>query len=194
MLCCNLFRLLVTEQHNKLYPRRFNNFKAEILGCCEKDKVFSFGDSYNLCCELWLSQSSLAWIPSWRSRCCWTGIWSCWEQCTIFRILLSNHWQQFMLQKAFGRQYGLLFYLLFAPSLNGPKWLRSKVPVAGLTSMVGVTIRYLESVILIIGSNRLQVGCNCTVSVLSGSVIGWFWIVWAIFIIPQVLVRKSINE
>ncbi|XP_065850158.1 equilibrative nucleotide transporter 8 [Euphorbia lathyris] len=81
----------------------------------------------------------------------------------------------------------LLFYPLFAACLNGPKWLRTEVPVVALTFMLGVTNGYLTSVIMIVGPKSVPAAeaelaaivlvVFLGIGLVSGSVLGWFWIV-----------------
>ncbi|WCJ30049.1 Nucleoside transporter family protein [Euphorbia peplus] len=83
--------------------------------------------------------------------------------------------------------FRLLFYPLFAACLNGPKWLRTEVPVVALTFMLGVTNGYLTSVIMILGPKSVPVAeaelaaivlvVFLGLGLVSGSVLGWFWIV-----------------
>ncbi|KAF9662894.1 hypothetical protein SADUNF_Sadunf18G0101900 [Salix dunnii] len=81
----------------------------------------------------------------------------------------------------------LVFYPLFAACLNGPKWLKTEVPVAILTFMLGVTNGYLTSVLMILTPKSVSVSeaeLSAIVMVVflgmglvGGSVIGWFWII-----------------
>ncbi|KAH8481599.1 hypothetical protein H0E87_029181 [Populus deltoides] len=81
----------------------------------------------------------------------------------------------------------LVFYPLFAACLNGPKWLKTEVPVAILTSMLGVTNGYLTSVLMILAPMAVSVSeaelsaiamvVFLGIGLVGGSVIGWFWII-----------------
>ncbi|KAJ9163094.1 hypothetical protein P3X46_022802 [Hevea brasiliensis] len=81
----------------------------------------------------------------------------------------------------------LLFYPLFAACLNGPKWLRTEVPVMSLTFLLGASNGYLTSVIMILAPKSVPVfeaELSAIVLVVflglglvGGSVLGWFWIV-----------------
>ncbi|XP_048228036.1 equilibrative nucleotide transporter 8 isoform X1 [Ricinus communis] len=81
----------------------------------------------------------------------------------------------------------LLFYPLFAACLNGPKWLKTEVPVVVLTFMLGVTNGYLTSVIMILGPKSVPVSeaelsaivlvVFLGIGLVGGSVLGWFWVV-----------------
>ncbi|KAJ6863564.1 equilibrative nucleotide transporter 8-like [Populus alba x Populus x berolinensis] len=81
----------------------------------------------------------------------------------------------------------LVFYPLFAACLNGPKWLKTEVPVAILTFMLGVTNGYLTSVLMILAPMAVSVSeaelsaiamvVFLGLGLVGGSVIGWFWII-----------------
>lgn len=81
----------------------------------------------------------------------------------------------------------LLFYPLFAACLNGPKRLRTEVPVVVLTFMLGVSNGYLTSVIMILAPKSVpasEAELSAIVLVVflglglvGCSVLGWFWIV-----------------
>ncbi|XP_034918842.1 equilibrative nucleotide transporter 8 [Populus alba] len=81
----------------------------------------------------------------------------------------------------------LVFYPLFAACLNGPKWLKTEVPVAILTFMLGVTNGYLTSVLMILAPMAVSVSeaelsaiamvVFLGIGLVGGSVIGWFWII-----------------
>ncbi|KAJ6296344.1 hypothetical protein OIU76_027112 [Salix suchowensis] len=81
----------------------------------------------------------------------------------------------------------LVFYPLFAACLNGPKWLKTEVPVAILTFMLGVTNGYLTSVLMILTPKSVSVSeaefsaiamvVFLGIGLVGGSVIGWFWII-----------------
>ncbi|XP_011018211.1 PREDICTED: equilibrative nucleotide transporter 8-like [Populus euphratica] len=85
----------------------------------------------------------------------------------------------------------LVFYPLFAACLNGPKWLETEVPVAILTFMLGVTNGYLTSVLMILAPMAVSVSeaelsaiamvVFLGIGLVGGSVIGWFWIIYAFF-------------
>ncbi|KAL9377170.1 hypothetical protein Peur_031290 [Populus x canadensis] len=81
----------------------------------------------------------------------------------------------------------LVFYPLFAACLNGPKWLKTEVPVAILTFMLGVTNGYLISVLMILAPMAVSVSeaelsaiamvVFLGIGLVGGSVIGWFWVI-----------------
>jgi equilibrative nucleoside transporter 1/2/3 len=81
----------------------------------------------------------------------------------------------------------LVFYPLFAACLNGPKWLKTEVPVAILTFMLGVTNGYLTSVLMILAPMAVSVSeaelsaiamvVFLGIGLVGGSVIGWFWVI-----------------
>ncbi|KAJ6673214.1 EQUILIBRATIVE NUCLEOSIDE TRANSPORTER [Salix viminalis] len=81
----------------------------------------------------------------------------------------------------------LVFYPLFAACLHGPKWLKTEVPVAILTFMLGVTNGYLTSVLMILTPKSVSVSeaelsaiamvVFLGIGLVGGSVIGWFWII-----------------
>lgn len=81
----------------------------------------------------------------------------------------------------------LVFYPLFAACLDGPKWLRTEIPVMLLTFLLGASNGYLTSVIMILAPKSvplLEAELSAIVLVVflglglvAGSVLGWFWIV-----------------
>lgn len=81
----------------------------------------------------------------------------------------------------------LLFYPLFAGCLHGRKWVRTEVPVVLLTFLLGLTNGYLTSVLMILTPKSvpdLEAEKSAVVmavflgfGLLSGSVLGWFWII-----------------
>ena len=80
----------------------------------------------------------------------------------------------------------LVFYPLFAACLNGPKWLKTEVPVAILTFMLGVTNGYLTSDKCSHDpcshgsiSFRSRVICNCNGCVPRNRV-GWWISYWLV--------------
>ncbi|KAK8620001.1 hypothetical protein V6N13_066490 [Hibiscus sabdariffa] len=77
----------------------------------------------------------------------------------------------------------LLFYLLSTACLHGLKWLKGEIPVAVLTSMLGPTDGYLTSVLMILAlktvpvseaDNAIVLVVFLGISLVSGSVLGWF--------------------
>ncbi|CAH2066556.1 unnamed protein product [Thlaspi arvense] len=81
----------------------------------------------------------------------------------------------------------LLFYPLFWGCLHGPMFLRTEIPVAILTCLLGLTNGYLTSVLMILTPKAVPLNQSETagiVSVLflviglaSGSVLAWFWVI-----------------
>ncbi|XP_027066020.1 equilibrative nucleotide transporter 8-like isoform X2 [Coffea arabica] len=81
----------------------------------------------------------------------------------------------------------LLFYPLFSVCLHGPKWLKSEVPVALLTVMLGLTNGYLTSCIMILAPKAVaapeaEIAAIVMVvflgiGLVAGSVLGWFWLI-----------------
>ncbi|XWS70707.1 hypothetical protein CRYUN_Cryun03dG0070500 [Craigia yunnanensis] len=81
----------------------------------------------------------------------------------------------------------LLFYPLFTACLHGPKWLKGEIPVVVLTFMLGLTNGYLTSVLMILGPKTVPVSeaelsaivlvVFLGIGLVSGSVLGWFWII-----------------
>ncbi|XP_059638041.1 equilibrative nucleotide transporter 8 [Cornus florida] len=81
----------------------------------------------------------------------------------------------------------LLFYLFFAACLHGPSWLKTEVPMAFLTILLGLTNGYLTSVIMILTPKSVpssEAEMSAVVMALflgmglvAGSVLGWFWII-----------------
>lgn len=81
----------------------------------------------------------------------------------------------------------LLFYPLFWGCLHGPMFLRTEIPVALLTCLLGLTNGYLTSVLMILVPKSVPLKHSETagiVSVLflviglaSGSVLAWFWVI-----------------
>lgn len=81
----------------------------------------------------------------------------------------------------------LLFYPLFTGCLHGPKWLKTEIPVAILTFLLGLTNGYLTSVFMIIVPKSVAVSeaemsaiimvVFLGLGLVAGSVVGWFWII-----------------
>ncbi|MBA0633124.1 hypothetical protein Godav_001772 [Gossypium davidsonii] len=81
----------------------------------------------------------------------------------------------------------LLFYPLFTACLHGPKWLKGEIPVVVLTFMLGLTNGYLTSVLMILAPKTVPVSeaelsaivlvVFLGIGLVSGSVLGWFWII-----------------
>ncbi|XP_057968434.1 equilibrative nucleotide transporter 8 [Malania oleifera] len=81
----------------------------------------------------------------------------------------------------------LLFYPLFTGCLHGPRWLKSEVPVVLLTSMLGLTNGYLTSVAMILAPksvpateaeiSAIVMAVFLGIGLVSGSVLGWLWII-----------------
>ncbi|XP_031378283.1 equilibrative nucleotide transporter 8 isoform X1 [Punica granatum] len=81
----------------------------------------------------------------------------------------------------------LMFYPSFMACLHGPQWLKSEVPVAILTFLLGLTNGYLTSVLMILAPKSVPATeaelsaiimvVFLGVGLVSGSVIGWFWII-----------------
>lgn len=80
-----------------------------------------------------------------------------------------------------------LFYPLFTLCLHGPTWLKTEVPVAFLTIVLGLTNGYLTSVIMIltpksVPASEAEVSAIIMalflgLGLVSGSVLGWIWII-----------------
>ncbi|GLU09683.1 hypothetical protein SLE2022_265300 [Rubroshorea leprosula] len=81
----------------------------------------------------------------------------------------------------------LLFYPLFSACLHGPKWLKSEVPVAVLTFMLGLSNGYLTSVIMILAPKSVPepeaelaavvLAVFLGMGLVCGSILGWFWLI-----------------
>ncbi|XVE98340.1 hypothetical protein REPUB_Repub03eG0097900 [Reevesia pubescens] len=81
----------------------------------------------------------------------------------------------------------LLFYPLFTACLHGPKWLKGEIPVVVLTFMLGLSNGYLTSLLMILGPKMVPVSeaelsaivlvVFLGIGLVSGSVLGWFWII-----------------
>ncbi|KAJ9550983.1 hypothetical protein OSB04_015028 [Centaurea solstitialis] len=81
----------------------------------------------------------------------------------------------------------LLFYPLFTACLHGPNWFRSEGFVVFLTFMLGFTNGYLTSVIMILAPKSVPaseaemaaivMALFLGMGLVSGSVLGWFWII-----------------
>ncbi|KAJ6857564.1 hypothetical protein NC651_039086 [Populus alba x Populus x berolinensis] len=74
----------------------------------------------------------------------------------------------------------LVFNPLLAACLNGPKWLKTEVPVAILTFMLGVTSGYLTSVLMILAPmavsvSEAELSAIAIVVFLARNRVGW-WI------------------
>ncbi|CAN6681214.1 unnamed protein product [Malus baccata var. baccata] len=80
----------------------------------------------------------------------------------------------------------LLFYPIFTACLHGPPWLKAETPMVALTFMLGLTNGYLTSVLMMIVPKTVPVSeaelsaivmvVFLGVGLVSGSVLGWFWI------------------
>ncbi|KAG6741022.1 hypothetical protein POTOM_056506 [Populus tomentosa] len=86
---------------------------------------------------------------------------------------------------AWGCILGLVFYPLFAACLNGPKWLKTKVPVAILTFMLGVTTGYLTSVLMIldpmeVSVSEAELSAIAMVVFLDRNRVGWWISYWLV--------------
>ncbi|KAL1215353.1 Equilibrative nucleotide transporter 1 [Cardamine amara subsp. amara] len=81
----------------------------------------------------------------------------------------------------------LLFYPLFWGCLHGPMFLRTEIPVAILTSLLGLTNGYLTSVLMILAPKSVPLQHSETAGIVivlfliiglaSGSVLAWFWVI-----------------
>lgn len=81
----------------------------------------------------------------------------------------------------------LLFYPLFTACLHGPTWLKTEIPIVALTFMLGLTNGYLTSVMMILVPKSVPVPeaelsaivmvVFLGVGLVSGSLLGWFWII-----------------
>lgn len=81
----------------------------------------------------------------------------------------------------------LLFYPLFTACLHGPIWLKTEIPIVVLTFMLGLTNGYLTSVMMILVPKSVPVSeaelsaivmvVFLGIGLVSGSVVGWFWII-----------------
>ncbi|KAL8234950.1 hypothetical protein R6Q59_021050 [Mikania micrantha] len=81
----------------------------------------------------------------------------------------------------------LMLYPLFTACLHGPKWLRNEVFVVFLTVILGFTNGYLTSVIMILVPKSVPpseaemaavvMALFLALGLVSGSVLGWFWII-----------------
>ncbi|KAI3727182.1 hypothetical protein L1987_66993 [Smallanthus sonchifolius] len=79
----------------------------------------------------------------------------------------------------------VLFYPLFMGCVFGPKWLRSEVPVALLTLLLGVSNGYLTSVVMIVAPKSVPVeesniagivmSLFLAIGLVVGSGLGWLW-------------------
>ncbi|VVA94800.1 unnamed protein product [Arabis nemorensis] len=81
----------------------------------------------------------------------------------------------------------LLFYPLFWGCLHGPMFLRTEIPVAILTCLLGLTNGYLTSVLMILAPKSVPLHQSETAGIVivlflviglaSGSVLAWFWVI-----------------
>ncbi|KAK9071352.1 hypothetical protein SSX86_009920 [Deinandra increscens subsp. villosa] len=81
----------------------------------------------------------------------------------------------------------LLLYPLFTACLHGPKWLKNEVFVVFLTIILGFTNGYLTSVVMILAPKLVPpaeaemaavvMALFLGLGLVSGSVLGWFWII-----------------
>ncbi|KAG4141063.1 hypothetical protein ERO13_D06G054050v2 [Gossypium hirsutum] len=81
----------------------------------------------------------------------------------------------------------LLFYPVFTACLHGPEWLKDEVLVVVVRFMLGLTNGYLTSVPMILGPKSLPVSeaelsaialvVFLGIGLVSGSVLGWYWII-----------------
>ncbi|KAL3532321.1 hypothetical protein ACH5RR_005842 [Cinchona calisaya] len=81
----------------------------------------------------------------------------------------------------------LLFYPLFSACLHGPKWLKTELPVAFLTILLGLTNGYLTSCIMILAPKAVApseaeiaaivMAVFLGMGLVAGSVLSWFWLI-----------------
>lgn len=81
----------------------------------------------------------------------------------------------------------ILFYPLFGACLHGPKWLKTEMPIAFLTAVLGVSNGYLTSCVMILAPKLVLSSEAETAAVVmlvflglglvAGSVLGWFWLI-----------------
>ncbi|KNA05383.1 hypothetical protein SOVF_190870 [Spinacia oleracea] len=79
-----------------------------------------------------------------------------------------------------------LFYPLYLGCLHGPQIFRTEIPVASLTSLLGITTGYFASVLMILAPKTVQLQCSETAGILMvlfltlglviGSSLSWFWV------------------
>lgn len=81
----------------------------------------------------------------------------------------------------------ILFYPLFSACLHGPKWLKTEMPVAFLTALLGLSNGYLTSCVMILApksvlSSQAETAAIVMVvflglGLVTGSLLGWFWLI-----------------
>ncbi|KAL3566584.1 hypothetical protein D5086_031999 [Populus alba] len=138
LLCCALssnllYKLPVMEQRYKLAPDDSLFPKPKFRAVARKIRWPAFG-------VLMIYIVTLSLFPD------FTG-----KSLTAIYVLQS-------IKKAtWGCILRLVLYPLFAACLNGPKWLKTEVPVAILTFMLGGTNGYLTSVLMILDPMEVSV-------------------------------------
>lgn len=81
----------------------------------------------------------------------------------------------------------LLFLLLYYGFLHGPKFFGTEIPVTIITCLLGLTNGYFTSVLMILGTKRVQLQHSetagiilvlfLTIGLATGSVVSWFWVI-----------------
>lgn len=81
----------------------------------------------------------------------------------------------------------ILFYPLFSACLHGPKWLKTEMPMAFLTALLGLSNGYLTSCLMILAPKLVLSSQAKTAAVVmlvflglgmvAGSLLGWFWLI-----------------
>ncbi|KAF2594541.1 hypothetical protein F2Q70_00045192, partial [Brassica cretica] len=110
----------------------------------------------------------------------------------VFDLVGKSLTAVFMLvdeKTAVGGCIARLFYSLFWGCLHGPMFLRTEIPVAILTCLLGLTNGYLTSVLMILAPKSVPLKHSETAGIVSalflviglaasGSVLAWFWVIW----------------
>ncbi|XP_051152527.1 equilibrative nucleotide transporter 8 [Andrographis paniculata] len=88
---------------------------------------------------------------------------------------------------AWGCVARLVFYPLFAGCFRGPAWLRTEIPVAALTVLLGFSNGYFTSAVMIMAPKAVAeaeaevaavvMAAMLGVGLVAGSVVGWLWII-----------------
>lgn len=81
----------------------------------------------------------------------------------------------------------LVLYPMFIGCFRGPEWLRTEAPVVVLTVVLGLSNGYLTSVLMILAPKTVAeaeaevaaivMAVSLAMGLVSGSLIGWFWII-----------------
>ncbi|KAL9339713.1 hypothetical protein Peur_068728 [Populus x canadensis] len=195
LLCCALssnllYKLPVMEQHYKLAPDDSLFPKPKFRAVARKIRWPAFG-------VLMVYIVTLSIFPGFIAEDLSSKLLKDWYPVlliTIYNVadftgksLTAIYVLKSIKKATWGCILRLVFYPLFAACLNGPKWLKTEVPVAILTFMLGVTNGYLTSVLMILAPMAVSVSeaelsaiamvVFLGIGLVGGSVIGWFWII-----------------